>query len=108
VNPFAALRTGFEFEAVGVKDTGAPPAGIGRWPSGREDVFTAVAMLSRHQPSLARVGRGDGDTKINVVATRDLVRVCQVRRPQEVMEVFGHQNIADNPGSPVPRTSRPA
>jgi hypothetical protein len=56
VNPFAALRTRFEFEAVGVKNSGTPPSR--NWPDRQvvNMVLTVVVMLSRQQLSLTRAG----------------------------------------------------
>jgi hypothetical protein len=53
VNPFAALRTGFEFEAVGVKETEVP---LDVRREVMKMVLTVVVMLSRRRRSLARVG----------------------------------------------------
>lgn len=78
-NPFAALRTGLEFEAVGVKDTGAPPAGIGRWRSDGEDGSHCSRDVVAAPAQLNSGGSGRGNIKIDVVATRDLGRVCHVR-----------------------------
>jgi len=76
VNPFAALRTGFQFEYIGIEYAGAPV------DAGRQVmkmVLTVIVVLSRHMFSLPRDSAVNDEAKTTAAkGAQYLVLSCMI------------------------------